>query len=287
MNFQYINQFVKRRKLIKTLPDNDLLGKIGDLSTRLAVNSFEIKQAQKLRYDVFYSEMSAKKRLRQKITRRDKDHHDLDCDHILVLDNELDPKLVATQRLKTGSNKDKKLSFYSQSEYDVKALVRKHDQLLFMELGRSCVLPKYRSKRTLELLWQGTWAYAVEKKVDVLIGCASFELSNLNNSLNAMKFLAEHSGLNDDWHAPARAEDIIDLQGLKINSVDLKTAMKNMPPLIKGYLRVGARFSREAVIDHEFGTVDMLVVLPVKDINPRYIKYYGADAERHRPLAHA
>jgi len=291
MNFHYINQIVRLNKPIEALPDNELLGKIGCLSTRLAVNKSEIKHAQKLRFDVFYKEMSARKQMHQTLLRRDKDQHDLNCDHVLVLDNEFDrdkgPKLVGTQRVKTGSCKDPQLNFYSQSEYDVNKTICKHADLLFMELGRSCILHEYRSRRTMELLWQGTWAYAVERHVDVMIGCASFELANLQNVLGSMKFLSEHVGLDENWETPALSEEKIDLKNLDIPAIDLKTAMRNMPPLIKGYLRLGARFSHEAVIDQDFGTVDMLVILSVKDINPRYIKYYGAHAERRKPTADA
>lgn len=283
MNFETMNPFVKRRKIIQTLPDNQLLGRIGGLSTRLAINKDEIKQAQKLRFKVFYHEMSAKKKLHQQITRQDRDEYDADYDHILVFDDQNAEMLVATQRFKTASAKDKLINFYSQSEFDVHALVKKHENQIFMELGRSCVLPTYRSKRTLELMWQGTWAYALENKADVMIGCASFELINFKKACGAMKFLAEHAGLEKEWQVPAVSKDKIDLTQSGIETADLKSAMRHMPPLMKGYLRLGARFSSEAVIDHEFGTVDMLVVLPVKDINPRYIKYYGEDASRRKP----
>jgi len=285
MNLQSIQKMITGKTSPEVLPDRELLGKIGDLSTRLAVSREEIKQAQKLRYDVFYEEMSAQKRLSQKILRRDRDRFDLDCHHLLVLDDRNGPLLVGTQRLKTASSEDTSLNFYSQSEFDVESLVLSHKNLTFMELGRSCILPDYRSKRTMELMWQGTWAYAVERQVDVMIGCASFELVQLEAALKSMKFLATNVGVDQNWHAKVTGKEIIDLKHADVPPVDLKTAMRDMPPLIKGYMRLGARFSHQAVIDQEFGTVDMLVVLCVKEINPRYIKYYGAKAERRRPVA--
>lgn len=283
MTLQYIQKIISGKTSLERLPDHELLGKIGQLSTRLAVSQQEIKQAQKLRYDVFYEEMSARKKLAQKISGLDRDKFDLDSDHLLVLDDQSEPLLVGTQRLKTVAGDTANLNFYSQSEFDVETMVRKHKDLTFMELGRSCILTEYRSKRTMELMWQGTWAYAVERHVDVMIGCASFELSQLDKSLKSMKFLATHAGVNQDWHASAIGKQSIDLEHIDTPLADLKSAMRDMPPLVKGYMRLGARFSRQAVIDEEFGTVDMLVVLCVNEINPRYIKYYGAEAERHRP----
>ena len=68
---------------------------------------------------------------------------------------------------------------------------------------------------------------------------------------------------------------------LAAEELDPKRALRCLPPLIKGYLRLGAMIAGEAVIDHQFGTTDVLVILPVSRINPRYVRHYGADASRH------
>ena len=63
--------------------------------------------------------------------------------------------------------------------------------------------------------------------------------------------------------------------------IDAKKAIHAMPPLIKAYLRIGARFGDHAVIDHQFGTTDVLVILPVSDIHPKYVGYFGAEGTRY------
>ena len=112
------------------------------------------------------------------ITKRDQDRFDDNCDHLLVVDEEYSssakPHVIGTQRFLVRSSQNEEQAFYSQSEFDLESLYRKHTDKTFMELGRSCILPDYRNRRTMELMWQGTWAYALENDVDVMVGCASF-----------------------------------------------------------------------------------------------------------------
>ena len=120
--------------------------------------------------------------------RLDQDAYDAVCDHLLVVDTSPEPhgrerwahrrrpRVVGTYRLLRQDIADRTLGFYSQAEYDIAPLVRsKSPRYRFMELGRSCVMKPYRSKRSVELLWHGLWTYVREHKVDVMIGCASFE----------------------------------------------------------------------------------------------------------------
>jgi len=138
-------------------------------------------------------------------------------------------------------------------------LIERHPNKNFLELGRSCVLEKYRTKRTVELLWHGIWAYTLHHKIDVMFGCAS--LAPDLWKVRAHDNLYFEMG-NDDDHSPRKA-------------------LGKLPPLIKGYLRLGAYIGDGAVVDHHFGTTDVLIVLPIENINPRYITYYGEDAGRH------
>lgn len=113
---------------------------------------------------------------------RDIDAFDAVCDHLLVLDNSIegDPEdqIVGTYRLLRQETAFAYNGFYSASEFDIEGLIARHPGKRFMELGRSCVLPQYRTKRTVELLWQGNWAYAVRHRMDAMIGCASFPVSS-------------------------------------------------------------------------------------------------------------
>ena len=265
-------------------PSGDILGRIGHLETRLARSPAEIDAAQAVRYRVFAEEMSARLTPDAIRRRRDTDAWDMVCDHLLVLDTSIAgnavEQIVGTYRLLRQEVAAVSGGFYSQSEFDVDALVARHPDKRFMELGRSCVLPDYRTRRTVELLWQGCWAYALKHGADVMFGCASFPGTIPAEHALALSFLHHNVRATDEWSVDAlpafhRTMDMMPAEG-----IDVKKALAAMPPLVKGYLRLGASIGAGAVVDHAFGTTDVLVVLPIGRISGRYINYYGADAGR-------
>jgi L-ornithine Nalpha-acyltransferase len=168
-------------------------------------------------------------------------------------------------------------------EDDVTAMVhRVVDQhgRRFMELGRSCVLPEYRSKRTIEVLWQGIWAYVNHYGIGVMAGCASFHGTVPAAHAEALSFLAHNCRAAPEWDVRAVPGRYVSMDLMPPEAIDARAALAAMPPLIKGYLRLGAKVGDGCVIDREFGTVDVFIVLPVETISARYINYYGAEAER-------
>jgi putative hemolysin len=160
-------------------------------------------------------------------------------------------------------------------------LIRKHPDLRFLELGRSCVLPRYRTKRTVELLWHGVWSYVRQNKFDVMIGCASLEGTDPDRLALPLSFLHHFARAPDEWRAAAQPHRRVDMNRMAKDAIEAKTALRELPPLIKGYLRLGAFVGDGAVIDHQFGTTDILIILPVSAISSRYIEHFGADATRH------
>ncbi len=265
-------------------------GRIGSLEVRLAASRADIKRAQRLRYAVFYEEMSATPSLTAKMRRRDEDAYDAICDHLLVVDTanhaigpwtgRRKPNVVGTYRVLRQGMAHRRLGFYTQSEYDIAPLVAaRSPQYRFMELGRSCVLKPYRNKRTVELLWHGLWTYVREHKVDVMIGCASFEGADPERHAMALSFLYHHALAPPEWRCRAHDGLHVPMNRLPKEAVDVKAALKAMPPLIKGYLRLGAYVGDGAVIDRQFGTTDVLIILPVEKIDPRYFEHFGAPGE--------
>jgi L-ornithine Nalpha-acyltransferase len=262
------------------------LGRLGNLEVRLARSSEEVKQAQRLRYRVFYEEMSAIANVRALVSGRDRDPFDRFCDHMLVLDHATDdgfgaPQIVATYRLLRQEVAEKKRGFYSASEFGVDRLVARHRDRNFLELGRSCVLKPYRTKRTVELLWGGIWGYVRRHGSDVMIGCASLEGTDVERLAPLLAFLRQHCPPPENWRVAALPGRGVPLDALNARPVDEMTAMRKLPPLIKGYLRLGAYVCEDAVIDYQFGTTDVFLVLPHERISARYINFYGADASRH------
>jgi putative hemolysin len=266
-----------------------VLGRSGTLEIRLARSARELRRAQRLRYQVFYDEMSAQPNARCKFLRRDIDAYDAVCDHLIVVDNaRLDirpgraprPMVVGTYRL-LRQDRAKSTGFYTQGEFDIAALVRRHPGKRFVELGRSCVLKEYRTKKTVELLWHGIWAYVRHHRIDVMFGCASLEGTDAAELAPTLAFLRQSAPATGEWAASAHARRKVAMGDDLLVALDPKAALKRLPPLLKGYLRIGALIGDGAVVDHQFGTTDVLVVLPVSRIDPRYVDYYGADGERY------
>lgn len=277
--------------LFQRRPEPKIYGRVGDLEVRLAVTRAEIKLAQRLRFQVFYEEMSAVPSRLAQFRRRDEDAYDAFCDHLLVVDvsagrSRLDqPKVVGTYRVLRQDVAERRLGFYTAGEYDIAPLMDKKPGYRFMELGRSCVLPPYRNKRTVELLWHGLWTYVREHHIDVMLGCASFEGTDPNAHAMALSFLHHFAAAPPEWRCRAHDKLYVPMDLLPKDKVDAKAALKAIPPLIKGYLRLGACVGDGAVIDRQFGTTDVLIVLPVERIDPRYFEHYGAPDEKKSRIA--
>ena len=262
------------------------LGKLGALEVRLARTAAEIRRAQKLRYDVFYKEKSAVADTTAYFARRDIDLFDAVCDHLLVIDHDAPrmrktPAVVGTYRLLRQDVAEREGGFYSAGEFDVDSLVARHHDLKFLELGRSCVLPPYRNKRTVELLWHGIWTYVLEHRIDVMIGCASLEGTDPDRLALPLSFLHHYARAPEPWRTAALPRRYLELNRIPKAAVAPKAALQLVPPLIKGYLRLGAFVGDGAVIDRQFGTTDVLIILPVSAINSRYVEHFGSGAERH------
>ena len=168
--------------------------------------------------------------------------------------------------------------FYSEAEYDLAPLLAAQGHRRLLELGRSCVLKPYRGKRTVELLWQGIYAYVLHHRIDALIGCASLEGTDPDRLALPLAFLHHHARAPEDWRARALPERAVAMDRLPREAVDPKAALQALPPLIKGYLRLGATFGDGAVIDRQFGTTDVFVTLPVEAIGARYRGHFAPAA---------
>jgi putative hemolysin len=257
------------------------LGRLGPLEVRLARTIREIKTAQRLRYQVFYEEMSAVPDPVSRLSRRERDAYDAICDHLLVLDHSLrSSPVVGTYRLLRQAVADRSLGFYTAGEFDIEPLLAAHRGKRFLELGRSCVAAPYRTRKTVELLWAGIWLYVRHHAVDVMLGCASLEGTDPARLALPLSFLHHHARAESPWSAKALGDRTVRMDRLVPEAIDAKAAIQALPPLVKGYLRLGASFGEGAVVDRQFGTTDVLVILPVERISPRYRNYFGAEDTR-------
>lgn len=243
---------------------------------RLATSPDEIREAQELRYKVFYEEYGATPTPQIKQERRDFDEFDTVADHLVVLAR--DPArpdretIVGTYRLLRQEIAEKHGRFYSGDEYDIAPLLRSGQRLL--ELGRSCVLAEYRTRPILNLLWQGIADYITEHDLDLLFGCASFQGTDIEAIAPQLSYLHHFHATPEDLRPVALPERYVDMNLVPKEEINERRAFAALPPLIKGYLRLGASIGEGAVIDAQFNTTDVCIVVQKKLLTERYRKYY-------------
>jgi len=247
----------------------------GHLGVRLATTEAEIDAAQALRWRVFYEEMGAEPSVAARAAQRDVDAFDAVADHLLVVDHAIGPGpegVVGTYRLIQQDAAESIGRFYSDEEYDLAALVAFDGKLL--ELGRSCVAKEYRGRAVMQLLWRGIAAYIHHHQIDVMFGCASMPSTNPDDWAAELTYL-HHNHLAPPGLRPrALAERYVDMCRLPPEEVDRRTAMANMPPLIKGYLRLGGFVGDGAVIDHQFNTTDVAIIVKSDLVTDKYYRHY-------------
>lgn len=260
----------------------------GALEVRLAASTKEVRRAQRLRYKVFYEEGGAVASGVTRLSRRDADAYDAVCDHLLVLDHAAKPKpfraakpkVVGTYRLLRREVAEATGGFYSAGEFDLAPLLRAQPDLNLLELGRSCVLRSYRSRKTVELLWQGLWTYALRHGIDAMVGCASLPGTDPGALAVPLSYLHHFAASPAPWRVRPRPGLRVEMDRLPLDAIEKRAAFKALPPLLKGYLRVGATVGDGAAVDLAFGTTDVFVVMPVAAIRGRYLEHFGPAANR-------
>jgi len=276
--------FIKPQRIARDLQGlSPVLGRAGAFEIRLATKRAEIRKAQRLRFKVFYEEGKAIPTQGSALMRRDVCPLDQYCDHLLIIDTEAvnrfgrkKPRVVGTYRLLRLDVAERHQGFYSQSEFDIEPLLARHRDKRFLELGRSCVHADYRSKRVIELLWRGLWIYAKHHKIDVLIGCASLPGTNPLALALPLSFLHHHAAASEEWNVLPQEGRSVSMAILEKSAVDVRKGLAALPPLLKAYLRLGARFGNGAVIDPQFGTIDVFTIMPLAAIEERYVAHYDS-----------
>jgi L-ornithine Nalpha-acyltransferase len=289
---QYFRPFGGRASQFSHSGLGPSLGRSGSLELRLATKKSEIRKAQRLRFKVFFEEGSAAADGAAALVRRDICRFDKVCDHLLVIDHaarnrfgKIKPRVVGAYRLLRHEVAQENFGFYSAQEFDIGPLLAQHPNSRFLELGRSCVLADYRGKRTIEMLWRGIWAYVKHYRVDAMIGCASLEGTDPIKLAQQLSFLFHHVKAEPQWRVRPLPHKFTSMDRLTSGEVDVKRALAALPPLIKGYMRVGAKFGEGAVIDRQFGVTDVFVVMPINEIEGRYIEYFGSPDDLARKVA--
>lgn len=231
------------------------------LSVALATSAAEIAEAQRLRYQVFAEEMGAQIKGQQGL---DIDGFDAYCDHLLVRDD-LTHQVVGTYRILNPLQAMMAGGYYSAGEFDLSRLSPLSDRTV--EVGRACVHADYRTGGAITLLWAGLAKYMLARQYEYMIGCASVTMHDGGHLAASL-----YTQLCDTYLSPAEYR-VFPHHRLPIEALNQSLPV-NCPPLIKGYLRLGAYICGEPAWDPAFNTADMLVLLPLSRINPRYAAHF-------------
>jgi L-ornithine Nalpha-acyltransferase len=253
----------------------------GSLEARLATTKKDVRRAQRLRYRVFFEEGGASPDPAARLLRRDVCRFDRVSDHLIVVDLALkerdgSPKTVGVYRLLRQEVAKRHFGFYSAGEFNVEALVRRNPAMRFLEIGRACVALSHRGRGVLELLWRGLWAYARRHGMDAMIGCAS--LPGADPAAHGAQIRALAQGGDPALRVEPRPGRAGPRPGAEnVPAANAGALARSLPPLVKGYWRLGATFSETPAVDFCFGTTDLFVVMPLRDVEARYLHHFRVE----------
>ncbi|GBQ43483.1 GNAT family N-acetyltransferase [Komagataeibacter europaeus] len=247
----------------------------GNLGVRIATTDEERDAAQALRYRVFYEEMGAIPDSRTARLKRDVDEFDEYADHLLVIDHAISSGakgVVGTYRLMQGDAARRLGKFYTSSEYDISPLTEFPGRLL--EVGRSCVDLNYRGRAAMQLLWRGIASYIFLHRIDVLFGCASLPGTNPDALSDELTYLYHNHLAPPALRVRALSERRVEMLRADPQVLDHRRSLARLPPLIKGYLRLGGYVGDGAVIDEQFNTTDVAVLVKSELLADKYYRHY-------------
>jgi putative hemolysin len=229
-------------------------------SLLVARDSDEVVAAQRLRYQVFADEVGAT--LHTSVEGYDVDRFDEFCDHLVVRDDSTG-EIVGTYRMLPPDRAREAGGFYSETEFDLSNLARLRHTLV--ETGRSCVHPDHRSGAVVSLVWAGIARYMLLSGHTWLAGCASVSLADGG----------EHaSGVWAAVRAKHYADEEFRVRPHHPWTPGPAPARTVLPPLLKGYLRIGAKVCGPPALDPDFGVADLFVLMNPSKMDKRYLKFF-------------
>jgi putative hemolysin len=256
--------------------------KVRDFEVRLTRNKEERRMVRQLRYDVFVAEEGATPTDEQKELHEEFDEFDKFAEYMAVFHND---KIVGAYRIIDKKAADKMGGFYTETEFNISKIKKASDNIA--EMSRACVAAEYRENAlVMRMLWAGLSEYVLRRRIAVLFGVASWVGQKPVESAQAISYLYYNylSPLRLRARViPERFADGVDQRMAKMNIlprafVDEELARKQMTPLIKGYLRMGATFGQGVFIDKPFNTYDVFVMLQTKNMDAAYQKhFYGRE----------
>jgi putative hemolysin len=252
-------------RLARSVPPG--IHRSGRYLVRFAQNIEDLRAVQALRFQIFNLELS-EGLVESYATGLDSDQFDLSCHHLMVIEHATQ-RLVGTYRLMTSELVERE-DLYTASEFDLSAVP---DSVIERgaEVGRACVAKEHRNGRVLQLLWRGIARYLDWNDKRYVFGCCSVP------TLEVHEIAAVSRKLEEGGHLHSRFQAAV-WPALRAPLVQLETAPENvdLPPLFTSYLRLGAKVCGGPALDREFGVTDYLVVLDLRDVEPRMLANLAA-----------
>ena len=260
-----------------------IIARANQLELRLVQAGPEVEAAQRLRYRVFYEEMGAVPTAAMRATRRDMDQFDAVAEHLVVVDLDRpaveQPCVVGCYRVLRQSVAARHAGFYTAGEFDLTGIVAPLGEL--MELGRSCVEPDYRNGAVMQLLWRGIADHIDRHGVGLMLGCASLPGTDPDAAAPLLSYLHHHHLAPIGLRPRALAQRLVPTDRIPLAALDARAALRALPPLLKAYLRMGGMIGEGAVVDRQFNTIDVCLVLP----SARVVAHSQRHYRQHRAAA--
>jgi putative hemolysin len=260
---------------IKHIISPSVLLETDNFLVKLAENTGEVEKALRLRYEVFNLEQG--KGLEECDKKGiDSDEFDEFCLHLLVIEKGTE-KAIGTYRVHLGSVANTAKGFYSAREYEVGGLSEIAN--CCMELGRSCVAPKYRTGAIVALMWGGIGELLNRADLRFMLGCVSLETTNPAAGWALHRYFQKKHLMSEILEAEPRGQYKLEnvpeqeIQKLLHDEIALK---RFLPPLFKGYVRLGCKICGDPAMDNEFGTIDFLIIVDKQKVPERYMRHFGS-----------
>lgn len=253
--------------------------RVGDLDVVLADTEDEVRAAQALRFRIFYNEKGARPTLETAACQRDFDDFDDIADHLLVIDHSLgsgQERVVGTYRLMRREHARQAGCFYTASEYDISPILAQPCEV--MELGRSCVDARYRNRHTMQQLWRGIAAYVFRHDVGLMFGCASLHGTDIDALAPSLSYLHDNHLAPESMRPVVLPQYYQSMALVDPQTLDARRVLAGLPPLMKGYLRLGGFVGDGAYIDRQFNTTDVCIIVKTDLVTEKYLRHYDRTA---------
>ncbi|MDC0737191.1 GNAT family N-acetyltransferase [Cognatishimia sp. SS12] len=247
---------------------------------KLADTDADLRAAQRLRYEVFVKELGGQGEMVDHAAQLERDAFDPYFDHLMLLDNArgetVEDQTVGVYRLLRDDQMPKIGRYYTESEYDVTPLKQSGRKLL--ELGRSCLHRDYRGGTAMYVLWNGLADYVKDHGIELLFGTASFHGTDIAALAPSLSLLHHRHLAPAELRVRAKADHFQTMDLMAEGDIDRRAAMREVPALIKGYLRLGGLVGEGAYIDHAFNTTDVCLIMDTARLNATQRSIYTRGA---------